>query len=139
VLLQRDQPVAFLSKALPQQHQHLSIYEKEFLALIMAIDKWRQYLQHHEFIIRTDHKSLAYLCEQNLHSDMQKKAMARLMGLQFKIVCRKGKDNVAIDALSRMPHHLFTLPAISSARPDWIQELLNSYVSDTQAQQLLQH
>jgi hypothetical protein len=37
-----------------------------------------------------------------------------------------------------MPHHLFALQAISSARPDWIQELLNSYVTDTQAQQLLQ-
>jgi hypothetical protein len=138
VLLQRDQPVDFLSKTLSQQHQHLSIYEKEFLALIMAADKWRQYLQHQEFIIRTDHKSLAYLCEQNLHLDMQKKAMARLMGLQFKIVYRKGKENVAVDALSRMPHHLFALQAISSARTDWIQELLNSYVTDTQAQQLLQ-
>jgi hypothetical protein len=41
VLMQRDQPVAFLSKALTQHHQHLSIYEKEFLALIMAVKKWR--------------------------------------------------------------------------------------------------
>jgi hypothetical protein len=43
VLLQKDRPIAFLSKALSLQHQQLSIYEKEFLALIMAVDKWRQY------------------------------------------------------------------------------------------------
>ena len=64
----------------------------------MAVEKLRQYLQEHEFIIRTDHKSLAYLNEQNLHSDMQRKAMARLMGLKFRIVYKKGKENVAADA-----------------------------------------
>jgi hypothetical protein len=135
VLMQRDQPVAFLSKALTQQHLHLSIYEKEFLALIMAVEKWRQYLQHQEFIIRTDHKSLAYLTEQNLHSVMQKKTMARLMGLQFKVIYKKGKDNVVADALSRM-HHLFAIQAVSSVQPEWIQELLNSYGTDSTAQQL---
>jgi hypothetical protein len=112
VLVQKGQPIAFLSKALTNQHKHLSIYEKEFLALIMAVDKWRQYLQHQEFVIKTDHKSLAYLTEQNLHSDMQKKAMDRLMGLKFKVVYKEGKDNVAANALSRM-HHLFALQAIS--------------------------
>jgi hypothetical protein len=41
VLMQRDYHVAFLSKALTIQHKHLSIYEKEFLALIMVVEKWR--------------------------------------------------------------------------------------------------
>jgi len=36
----------------------------------------RQYLQRQEFIIKTDHKSLAYLNKHNVHSDMQRKAMA---------------------------------------------------------------
>jgi hypothetical protein len=45
VLMQKGQPVAFLSKALGPMHQHLSIYEKEFLALIMAVEKWRRYLE----------------------------------------------------------------------------------------------
>jgi len=88
VLLQNAQPIAFLSKALGQTHKAMSIYEKEFLALIMAVERWRSYLQLQEFVIITDHKSLAYLTEQNLHSDMQYKAMTCLMGLKFKIVYR---------------------------------------------------
>jgi hypothetical protein len=136
VLMQGQQPVAFLSKALSSQHKHLSIYEKEFLALIMAVDKWRQYLQHQEFIIKTDHKSLEYLTQQNLHSEMQRKAMARLMGLQFKVVYRKGIENTVADALSRV-HHLCLLQAVSSVKPSWIQELLNAYATDAKAQQLL--
>ena len=116
VLMQKGQPIAFLSKALGDSHKHMSIYEKEFLALIMAVDKWRQYLQRQEFVIRTDHKSLSYLTAQNLHSNVQRKAMTRLMGLQFKVVYKKGKDNVAADALSRVGH-LLALQAVSSSQP----------------------
>ena len=112
VLMQNNQPIAYLSKALAQHHKHLSIYETEFLALIMAVEKWRQYLQHQEFIIRIDHKRLTYLTEQNLHSDMQRRAMNRLMGLHFKVVFRKGKENVAADALSRVGH-LLAIQAVS--------------------------
>ena len=42
--MQKGQPIAFLSKALGDKHKHMSIYEKEFLALIMVVEKWRQYL-----------------------------------------------------------------------------------------------
>ena len=88
-LSQNGQPIAFLSKALGQTHQTLSIYEKEFLALIMAVERWRSYLQIQEFLIKTDHKSLSYLTEPNLHIEMQRKAMSRLMGLKFKIIYRQ--------------------------------------------------
>jgi hypothetical protein len=128
--------VAFLSKALGAKHKHLSIYEKEFLALIMVVDKWRQYIQHQEFLIKTDHKSLAYLNDKSPHSEMQKKAMARLMGPKFKIVYTKGKDNAAADALSRVAY-VRTLQSVSAVKPSWIQEVLNSYQTDPQAQALL--
>jgi hypothetical protein len=137
VLMQAGQPIAYLSKALGDKHRSLSIYEKEFLALIMAVEKWRHYLQRQEFVILTDHRSLSYLQQQNLHSEMQRKAMTRLMGLQFKIVYRKGKENLAADALSRVAH-LHTLQAVSVVQPDWVQEVLNSYTTDPRAQQLLQ-
>lgn len=86
VLMQNDRPIAFLSKALGISHKSKSIYEKEFLALILAVEKWRPYLQRQEFLIRTDHKSLTFLTEQNLHSYLQRKAMTQLMGLQFRVV-----------------------------------------------------
>lgn len=108
--------LAFFSKALGEAHKHLSIYEKEFLALIMAVERWRQYLQWHDFVIRTDHKSLSYLNEQNLHPDLQRKAMTRLMGLKFKIYYRKGKENLAADAPSRVGH-LMALEAVSEVQP----------------------
>jgi hypothetical protein len=64
------------------------------------------------------------------------KAMAKLMGLQFKIVYHKGKENRATDALSRVGH-LMGVTVVSAIQPQWIQEEINSYTTDEVAQQLL--
>jgi hypothetical protein len=69
VLMQQNRPVAFLSKALGVKNSQLSIYEKEFLALMMAVDRWRPYLQRSQFVIKTDHQSLTFLGEQQLQSE----------------------------------------------------------------------
>lgn len=97
----------------------------------MAVEKWRPYLQRQEFMILTNHRSLSYLNEQNFYSDMQRKAMIRLMGLQFKICYKQGK-NLAADALSRVAH-MMALQAVSQVQPQWIQEVLNSYATNAQA------
>lgn len=136
VLMQDQHPLAFLSKPLSTAHQQLSIYEKEFLALIMAVERWRPYLQRGEFIVKTDHHSLSYLEDQTLQSPLQRKAMARLMGLQFKIVYRQGAENLAADALSRIGH-LMSIQARSEVQPAWMQEVVNSYVTDPDAQERL--
>jgi hypothetical protein len=40
VLQQNGHPIAFLSKALSPRNQSLSVYEKEYLAILMAVDHW---------------------------------------------------------------------------------------------------
>lgn len=46
VLMQEGHPIAYLSKTVCLKNQGLSTYEKECMAIIMAVDKWRPYLQH---------------------------------------------------------------------------------------------
>jgi hypothetical protein len=136
VLMQRGHPIAYMSKALGMQNSKLSVYKKEFLAVIMAIDKWRQYLQRGHFTILTDHQSLCNLSDQHITSDLQRKAMSKLVGLQFTIQYTKGIDNGAADSLSRVGHLLAT--QVSSCRPDWLKEVLNSYTTDAAMTALLQ-
>jgi hypothetical protein len=136
VLIQDQHPIAYLSKPLGTNHLTLSIYDKEFLALLMAIERWRPYLQRAEFLIRTDHHSLCYLDNQTLHSPLQRKAMSRLMGLRFKISYKKGAENLAADALSRVGH-LMIIQHCSEIQPAWLQEVLNSYVTDHEAHRRL--
>jgi hypothetical protein len=68
VLMQAGHPLAFLSKALGPRSQGLSAYEKEYMAIIMAVDHWRSYLQLAVFHIVTDQRSLVQLTEQRLHT-----------------------------------------------------------------------
>jgi hypothetical protein len=104
VLSQDGHPVAYFSKALNATNQKLSTYEKEFLPVLMAVDKWRTYLSRQPFLIRTYHKSLCHLQDQSLSTEMLRKAMTKLVGLQFKLKYKKGAENRATDALSRVSH-----------------------------------
>lgn len=56
------------------------------MAVILAVTEWKPYLQHKEFVIATDHKSLIHLGEQKLLEGMQQKAFIKLLGLQYKLV-----------------------------------------------------
>jgi hypothetical protein len=71
----------------------------------MAVDKWRRYLLRQPFIIKTDHKSMCHLQDQTLSIDMQRKAMTKLAGLQFKLQYKQGPENIVADALSRVGQH----------------------------------
>ena len=41
VLMQDDHPLAYVSKALGPRNRALSVYEKEFLAILLAVEHWR--------------------------------------------------------------------------------------------------
>lgn len=45
VLMHNSKPIAFLSRALSVKNQGLLVYEKEFLALLMTVSKWRHHQQ----------------------------------------------------------------------------------------------
>jgi hypothetical protein len=62
--------------------------------------------------------------------------MSKLMGLQFRIVYRQGAENLAADALSRVGH-LMAIQTCTQVQPSWLQEVLNSYATDTATQQRL--
>jgi len=68
VLMQNDYPLAFVSKALGPRTHGLSTYEKEYMAILLAVEQWRAYLQHQEFYFKIDHASLAHLTDQRLHT-----------------------------------------------------------------------
>jgi hypothetical protein len=102
VLMQTGQPLAYLSQGLKGKSLSLSTYEKELLALVMAVKKWRHYLLGHSFRVRTDQQALKYLLEQRIGTPAQQKWVSKLLGFDFTVECRKGRENKVADALSRM-------------------------------------
>lgn len=135
VLMQGCHPLAFLSKALGPRSQGLSTYEKEYMAILLALDQWRAYLQYGEFHILTDQKSLSQLSEQRLHTPWQQKVFTKLLGLSYKIIYRRGTENKAADALSRYP--TVNCAAISMVQPRWLADVQASYITDAHAQDII--
>lgn len=138
VLSQKGHPVAFVSRALGPGNRGLSVYEKEYLAILLAVQQWRPYLQLREFVIRTDHKSLTHLSDQRLHTDWQRKALTKLMGLQYTVQYKKGIHNGAADALSRKPVLASPLLTVTVLKPLWLDRVAASYVGDEFVQQKIQ-
>ncbi|KAL3516697.1 hypothetical protein ACH5RR_023599 [Cinchona calisaya] len=112
VLMQEGQPIAFLSNGLSVRNFGLSIYEKELLAV-------------------------------KLTSTLQHRLLTKLLGLDYEIQYKRGLENRVANALSRREcaedddFENGSVMSISSARPEWITEVLNSYEHDVECQQLL--
>ncbi|KAL5578650.1 hypothetical protein UlMin_011092 [Ulmus minor] len=102
VLLQGQQPVAYYSQVLGPQARLKSIYEKELMAIVFAILKWRPYLLGRRFIVRTDQQSLKFLLEQRIVGVDYQKWITKIMGYDFDIQYRSGASNRVADALSRL-------------------------------------
>ena len=137
VLMQRGHPLAYISKTLAPRHLGLSTYEKELLALVYAVEKWRPYLMSSPFLVKTDHYSLKYLVDQKISTPLQAKLLPKLLGLDYTIVYKKGKDNTAADALSRVASaHLLAL-TLSTLDTELLAKIKDSWTQDQQLQQII--
>nr|GFA34121.1 retrotransposon-related protein [Tanacetum cinerariifolium] len=116
----------------------MSVYEKELLAIMMAVKQWHYYLITNPFIIRTDQRSLKHLLMQKVTTPLQHKWLAKLMGYNYVIEYKKGRENVAADALSRVQGTtLFTI-AISYIEPLVLDRIMESQNKDVEVQHVIQ-
>lgn len=91
------------------------------LAIIIAVQKWRPYLLDRKFVIRSNQRSLKFLLDQRIANPFQLRWLSKFMGFDYILEYKKGKENGAADALSRVQEGEFT--AISMPIPSWLAKV----------------
>ncbi len=94
-------PIAYASKKLLPREKNYSTVEKECLALVWGLKKFFVLLYGREFIVETDHQSLAYINSAKLTNSRVMRWAMYLQNFRFRIRYVQGKDNVIADYLSR--------------------------------------
>ena len=106
VLRQRDEGkpyvVYYASKTLNEAQRNYTTIEKQLLAVVYALDKFRAYLMGSNIIIFTYHSTLKYLLTKQ---DAKARLIIWVLLLQefnLQIKDKKGVENVVADHLSRL-------------------------------------
>ena len=95
-------PLGFYSRRFDSAERAYPVRDQECMALVEAVVEWRPYILGHRTIVRSDHKSLAWLmsCQHPDGSRVSNWAL-RIQEYGVEIVHIPGKLNVVPDCLSR--------------------------------------
>ncbi|KAK3136157.1 hypothetical protein QOZ80_5BG0428960 [Eleusine coracana subsp. coracana] len=123
VLHQGAGPIAFFSRPVAPRHQGLAAYERELIGLVQAIRHWQPYLWGRRFLDKTDHYSLKFLLDQRLATVPQHHWVSKILGFNFTVEYKPGKQNIVADALSRRDEELVGTHAISAPTFPLLEEV----------------
>lgn len=135
VLMQEGHPLSYISRHLKGKQLNLSIYEKELLDVVFAVQKWRHYLLPQHFVIKTDQRSLKYLL---VNTPIQQQWLPKLLEFDYEIQYKQGKENLAADALSRVEGSEILHMEMSVMDCDLMKQIQEAYEEDPVSKQLIE-
>ena len=94
--------IYYASKTLTGPQLNYATTEKEFLAVVFSIDKFRSYLLGTKVIVYTDHAALKYLLAKRDSKPRLLRWVLLLQEFNLKIKDKKGTENQVADHLSRL-------------------------------------
>ena len=94
--------IYYASKTLDSAHSNYTTMEKEFLAIVFALEKFRSYIVGSPVTIFTDHAALKYLLSKQDTKPHLTRWILSCQEFNLTIKDKKGVENVVADHLSRL-------------------------------------
>jgi hypothetical protein len=94
--------IYFIRKNMTPAELNYTVTEKEFLAIIYAINKFRHYITGYSTLVHTDHSTIKYLMNKPITNARVTRWLLLLQEFDITIVDRPGKENVITDFLSQL-------------------------------------
>ena len=98
-----------LSRKLKEHEKNYSTHDLELATIIHTIKMWWHYLIGSRFLLMSDNISLKYVFDQRNLNARQTRWLSFLSEYYFEIKHIKGKENKAVDALSRHANLLYAI------------------------------
>lgn len=108
-MIQEGRLVAYFSEKLSGSKLNYSTYDKEFYAIVRALETWTHYLKVQPFILYSNHESLRHIHGKKRLNPRHAKWVEFLQSFTFASKYKAGKANIIADALSRRTHLLALL------------------------------
>ena len=98
-------PISFFSKSLNATQKNYPTFDRELLAIFLAIKHFRYFLEGRDFVFETDHSVLVFALRSNHGEYSGRRLRQQQFMSEFTSNIRhiEGKQNVVADCLSRPP------------------------------------
>lgn len=98
-----ERPIEYASRLLTPAEKNYTTTEREALAVVWSVTKFRGYIEGAEVLVKTDHQPLKWLMNLKSPSGRLARWALTLQEYNLKIDYTPGKVNVVADMLSRPP------------------------------------
>jgi predicted aspartyl protease/transposase InsO family protein len=130
-------PVSFTSRRMKEAEERYLNQDKELLALVHCLTKWRHIILGSKIQVYTDNRSVQYMMTKPTLSQRQARWLDLLSEYNLEILPIRGKCNIVADALSRRPDYSLAVVSTVVGDTQFLDNVRAGYATDSTCTEII--
>ena len=106
--------IYFISKNLTPAELNYTVTEKDMLAVVHAVNKFRHYITGYEIFVHTDHSALRYLMNKSITNGRITRWFLLMQEFNIIVLDWPGRENQVVDFMSHLHNTGEVVPILDS-------------------------